>query len=100
MLITSTYTNKSMNACSASPDRAEAAFACADTSTITATPANLLTIALDTVVVSIFVAVIAIAIISLLGILGLIRLAALIILAVLLIMGQLNSGRSLEPARV
>ena len=100
MMFTSTYTNKSMNACSASADRAEAAFACAETRSTSAQSANTIALALDTGVVSIFVAVIAIAIISLLGILGLIRLAALIILAVLLIMGQLNSGRSLEPARV
>ena len=90
MMFTSTYTNKSMNVCSASANRAEASSACAGT----------IALVLDTVLVSIFVAMIAIAIIRVLGVLGLIRLAALIILAVLLIMGQLNSDRSLEPARV
>ena len=81
MMFTYAYTNKSMNACSASADRAEAASACAETRSTSAQSANTIALALDTVVVSIFVAVIAIAIISLLGILGLIRLAALIILA-------------------
>ena len=62
MMFTSTYTNKSMNACSASADRAEAAFACAETRSTSAQSANTIALALDTVVVSIFVAVIAIAI--------------------------------------
>ena len=100
MMFTSTYTSKSMNACSASVHQAEAASVCAQASTARTQSAAVIARVLDTVMVSIFVAVIAIAIISLLGILGLIRLAALIILAVLLIMGQLNSDRSLEPARV
>ena len=81
MMFTSTYTNKSMNVCSASANRAEASSACAETSNTNTQSARTIALVLDTV-------------------LGLIRLAALIILAVLLIMGQLNSDRSLEPARV
>ena len=100
MMFTSTYTNKSMNVRAASANHAEASFACAETSNTNAQSANAVALVLDTVMVSIFVAIFAIAIISILGVLGLIRLAALIILAVLLIMGQLNSGRSLEPARI
>ena len=100
MMFTSTYTNKSMNVCSASANGAEASFACAETRNTNAQSARTIALVLDTVLVSIFVAIIAIAIISILGGLGLIRLASLIILAVLLILGQLNSDRSLEPARV
>ena len=103
MMFTSTYTSKSMNACSASVHQAEAASVCAQASTARAESANAIILTMDTVLVSIFVAIIAIlgiAILSILGILGLIRLAALVLLAVLLILGQLNSVRSDEPAEV
>ena len=103
MMFTSTYTSKSMNACSASVHQAEAASVCAQASTARTQSASVIARVLDTVMVSIFVAIIAIlgiAILSILGILGLIRLAALVLLAVLLILGQLNSVRSDEPAEV
>ena len=95
MMFTSTYTNKSMNVCSASANCAEASFACAQSTNPSAQTANAIAIVLDTVRVSIFVAII-----SSLVVLGAIRLASLILLAVLLILGQLNSDRSVEPAKV
>ena len=95
MMFTSTYTNKSMNVCSASANCAEASFACAQSTNPGAQTANAIAIVLDTVRVSIFVAII-----SNLVVLGAIRLASLILLAVLLILGQLNSDRSVEPAKV
>ena len=95
MMFTSAYTNNSMNVCSASANCAEASFACAQSTNPSAQTANAIAIVLDTVRVSIFVAII-----SNLVVLGAIRLASLILLAVLLILGQLNSDRSVEPAKV
>ena len=95
MMFTSAYTNKSMNVCSASANCAEASFVCAQSTNPSAQTASAIAIVLDTVRVSIFVAII-----SMLVVLGAIRLASLILLAVLLILGQLNSDRSVEPAKV
>ena len=95
MMFTSAYTNNSMSVCSASANCAEASFACAQSTNPSAQTANAIAIVLDTVRVSIFVAII-----SNLVVLGAIRLASLILLAVLLILGQLNSDRSVEPAKV
>ena len=95
MMFTSTYTNKSMNVCSASANCAEASFVCAQSTNPSTQTASAIAIVLDTVLVSIFVAII-----SILAVLGIIGLASLILLAVLLILGQLNSDRSVEPAKV
>ena len=99
MMFTSAYTNNSMSVCSASANCAEASFVCAQSTNPSTQTASAIAIVLDTVRVSIFVAII-VAIISILAILGIIRLASLILLAVLLILGQLNSDRSVEPAKV